>query len=120
MGWTGEERAIMWMGGERGGANWSCGKRRRSASTWSMRWPARAFAASCSLSRRAHCWRFTPSPFRPRSEEHTSELQSLMHISNDVLCLKKKNNTKCYIPRRHVHTHHGITHKPDYLTHHLT
>src|SRR3546814_9789018 len=26
----------------------------------------------------------------PRSEEHTSELQSLMHISYAVLCLKKK------------------------------
>src|SRR3546814_3098202 len=28
----------------------------------------------------------------PRSEEHTSELQSLMRISYAVLCLKKKNN----------------------------
>src|SRR3546814_5398576 len=27
-----------------------------------------------------------------RSEEHTSELQSLMHISYAVLCLKKKKN----------------------------
>src|SRR3546814_9205049 len=29
---------------------------------------------------------------RPRSEEHTSELQSLMRISYAVFCLKKKNN----------------------------
>src|SRR3546814_2931942 len=28
-----------------------------------------------------------------RSEEHTSELQALMRISDDVSCLKKKNNT---------------------------
>src|SRR3546814_3423220 len=28
-----------------------------------------------------------------RSEEHTSELQSLMRISYAVLCLKKKTNT---------------------------
>src|SRR3546814_4057995 len=28
----------------------------------------------------------------PRSEEHTSELQSLMRISYAVLCLKKKKN----------------------------
>src|SRR3546814_6907980 len=28
-----------------------------------------------------------------RSEEHTSELQSLMRISYAVYCLKKKNNT---------------------------
>src|SRR3546814_6083078 len=30
-------------------------------------------------------------PFRVRSEEHTSELQSLMRISYAVFCLKKKN-----------------------------
>src|SRR3546814_8837530 len=29
-----------------------------------------------------------------RSEEHTSELQSLMHISYAVFCLKKKKNTR--------------------------
>src|SRR3546814_1483955 len=31
-------------------------------------------------------------PFK-RSEEHTSELQSLMRISYAVFCLKKQNNT---------------------------
>src|SRR3546814_4257708 len=36
------------------------------------------------------------TPIKPwleeiRSEEHTSELQSLMRISNDVFCSKKKN-----------------------------
>src|SRR3546814_10218701 len=30
----------------------------------------------------------------PRSEEHTSELQSLMRISYAVFCLKKKNTNK--------------------------
>src|SRR3546814_1186906 len=30
----------------------------------------------------------------PRSEEHTSELQSLMRISYAVFCLKKKRKTK--------------------------
>src|SRR3546814_3833096 len=30
--------------------------------------------------------------FQLRSEEHTSELQSLMRISYAVFCLKKKNN----------------------------
>src|SRR3546814_1923724 len=29
---------------------------------------------------------------QPRSEEHTSELQSLMRISYAVFCLKKKNS----------------------------
>src|SRR3546814_2383586 len=31
-----------------------------------------------------------PAPRAPRSEEHTSELQSLMRISYAVVCLKKK------------------------------
>src|SRR3546814_8776939 len=38
--------------------------------------------------------------FRPcqisRTEEHTSELQSLMRIPYAVLCLKKKNDTETY------------------------
>src|SRR3546814_1089333 len=33
-------------------------------------------------------------PHRGRSEEHTSELQSLMRISYAVFCLKKKKNKK--------------------------
>src|SRR3546814_3847906 len=35
-----------------------------------------------------------PGQARWRSEEHTSELQSLMRISYAVFCLKKKNYTK--------------------------
>src|SRR3546814_5669237 len=34
-----------------------------------------------------------PGPGKQRSEEHTSELQSLMRISYAVFCLKKKNKT---------------------------
>src|SRR3546814_2437572 len=34
------------------------------------------------------------APRSPRSEEHTSELQSLMRISYAVLCLKKKKTTR--------------------------
>src|SRR3546814_6103589 len=37
----------------------------------------------------------------PRSEEHTSELQSLMRISYAVFCLKKKNT-------KHNHNNHTI------------
>src|SRR3546814_3550382 len=33
-------------------------------------------------------------PVAARSEEHTSELQSLMRISYAVFCLKKKKNNK--------------------------
>src|SRR3546814_5615647 len=39
--------------------------------------------------------------YQTRSEEHTSELQSLMRISYDVLCLKKKINHTNTI--RHPH-----------------
>src|SRR3546814_8804007 len=43
---------------------------------------------------------FTAIPYQHRdlhyrSEEHTSELQSLMRISYAVFCLKKKNHTYC-------------------------
>src|SRR3546814_7672651 len=34
-----------------------------------------------------------------RSEEHTSELQSLMRISYAVFCLKKKKDTKANTPQ---------------------
>src|SRR3546814_412301 len=34
-----------------------------------------------------------PRTTASRSEEHTSELQSLMRISYDLFCLKKKNNS---------------------------
>src|SRR3546814_8189183 len=41
---------------------------------------------------RASLCRNAPNSFR--SEEHTSELQSLMRISYAVFCLKKKKKTK--------------------------
>src|SRR3546814_7838581 len=37
---------------------------------------------------------FMEGPHVRRSEEHTSELQSLMRISYAVFCLKKKKNSK--------------------------
>src|SRR3546814_9757863 len=42
---------------------------------------------------------------RVRSEEHTSELQSLMRISYAVFCLKKQNTTT----QRHT-KHHNYNH----------
>src|SRR3546814_1218868 len=44
-----------------------------------------------------------------RSEEHTSELQSLMRISYAVFCLKKKNQVKQTQQRQH-HKHTSIPH----------
>src|SRR3546814_8011078 len=37
-----------------------------------------------------------------RSEEHTSELQSLMRISYAVFCLKTNKRTQYYKPPRHT------------------
>src|SRR3546814_290381 len=47
-------------------------------------------------------WQFGVSTFVARSEEHTSELQSLMRISYAVFCLKKKNQ-HIIIRLRHTH-----------------
>src|SRR3546814_6334073 len=42
--------------------------------------------------------------WQPRSEEHTSELQSLMRISYAVFCLKKKKQNKKSTPYADVLT----------------
>src|SRR3546814_1112656 len=42
---------------------------------------------------------------RERSEEHTSELQSLMRISYAVFCLKKKTILHTNTPTHHLLTH---------------
>src|SRR3546814_5219310 len=44
-----------------------------------------------------------------RSEEHTSELQSLMRISYAVFCLKKKNNRNSNRQRLPLHERKQIT-----------
>src|SRR3546814_4110115 len=41
-------------------------------------------------------------PAAARSEEHTSELQSLMRISYAVFCLKKKNNKIVYTEDQNI------------------
>src|SRR3546814_9977218 len=47
-------------------------------------------------------WHRIGQPAQSRSEEHTSELQSLMRISYAVFCLKKKKKTK------HIQISHNI------------
>src|SRR3546814_5237490 len=44
-----------------------------------------------------------------RSEEHTSELQSLMRISYAVFCLKKKKNVEREKHKRHKSNVHKLT-----------
>src|SRR3546814_10808287 len=95
------------------------------ASTRARAWPARR--AGCAVGA-ADRWEAAPSVQRPgsryrpqdagdasrlawdcqwRSEEHTSELQSLMRISYAVFCLEKKTLqhmlTKSYHTREHNH-----------------
>src|SRR3546814_9292405 len=50
-------------------------------------------------------------PLVARSEEHTSELQSLMRISYAVFCLKTKKNHK---PTSQIHKAHHFTHTSDH------
>src|SRR3546814_7203909 len=55
-----------------------------------------------------------PPPFNAvfaRSEEHTSELQSLMRISYAVFCLKKKKQRQlplALVPITHIHSHYTV------------
>src|SRR3546814_3916135 len=53
-----------------------------------------------------------------RSEEHTSELQSLMRISYAVFCLKKKN--KQLITRQQDDTYNDSSLQPCNVTHNIT
>src|SRR3546814_1833590 len=57
-----------------------------------LRWDGVRSLADAMAMLRAQVAR-TPAPQWVRSEEHTSELQSLMRISYAVFCLKKNNNT---------------------------
>src|SRR3546814_1088562 len=61
--------------------------RRLTPSIWPVR---RARHDETPSTGRAGCRRAPPCPRSWRSEEHTSELQSLMRISYAVFCLKKK------------------------------
>src|SRR3546814_9971282 len=55
-----------------------------------LQWFKSAHAVSA---RRMDCGDVIRAPLSTRSEEHTSELQSLMRISYAVFCLKKKKKT---------------------------
>src|SRR3546814_5232721 len=57
-----------------------------------MQWQAQTVAGAVELLAKRYV--IGANPFR--SEEHTSELQSLMRISYAVFCLKKKKQTITY------------------------
>src|SRR3546814_8885799 len=86
----------------------SCGESRSACcgtmKPHGLRWPMEAHAArgiSAKKMIRADAWTSFGWCSLQRSEEHTSELQSLMRISYAVFCLKKKkksyNKQKKYI-----------------------
>src|SRR3546814_3463246 len=60
-----------------------------------------------SAGRRQKKWKTKAHLVTIRSEEHTSELQSLMRISYDVFCLKKKKNSKT--PIKNSQTIYNLT-----------
>src|SRR3546814_3224569 len=88
---------------------------RRSACSALIRSPARIKKSrACSYDQRcAHAgelgWGGTNCA-KARSEEHTSELQSLMRISYAVFCLKKKKQLN-KVPRCNTTHMTRITHK---------
>src|SRR3546814_10135480 len=70
----------------------SCGNRRRSAD------PAAETIKATNM----------PSHTTVRSEEHTSELQSLMRISYAVFCLKKQRTTENNNKQEHIRSNTNI------------
>src|SRR3546814_3171508 len=74
--------------------------RARAASAKLDSWPVSSAACSRNLG--------VDHGLRPRSEEHTSELQSLMRISSAVFCLKKTTTshhttTLTYLLHTYIH-----------------
>src|SRR3546814_7441156 len=53
-----------------------------------------------------------------RSEEHTSELQSLMRISYAVFCLKKKTHIISISQTRNIHTYTNTAPALSHVTNH--
>src|SRR3546814_4476370 len=61
------------------------------------RWKSRGWSMHLGPARRAYArYRCKQCSSQHRSEEHTSELQSLMRISYAVFCLKKKKPHQHY------------------------
>src|SRR3546814_7894784 len=82
---------------------WAEGHCRRSAADgWGTKWPHAPAVPTTSSVRRCR-----PHPCSAaastsgRSEEHTSELQSLMRISYAVFCLKKKTHKTYHSTHNH-------------------
>src|SRR3546814_1416613 len=74
-------------------------------------WTGFSPAAALVRSRRgvvAPCGSWTSGTLPSRSEEHTSELQSLMRSSYAVFCLKKKKKHTCQLNSRLRTAYHVV------------
>src|SRR3546814_3081152 len=91
-----------------------CRRSLASAASERESWPhssAVSIPAAAALLAASSLVAMPPVPSAPaRSEEHTSELQSLMRISYAVFCLKKKKNKKT-IRKHNTHSEIVNTHK---------
>src|SRR3546814_7085880 len=83
-----------------------------------LRRRARAAGTILQAVRRHAAHRHAVQPGHQRSEEHTSELQSLMRISYAVFCLKKKKNQQItYMQKtRIVNKHTTTSHNNSYIS----
>src|SRR3546814_7172626 len=87
-----------------------------SVSVWIITWMSirsatdRQQSIAAGVVPQSSCSFSAAAPARIRSEEHTSELQSLMRISYAVFCLTKKTQTNKIINNDIHHTHMYISH----------
>src|SRR3546814_9197936 len=78
--------------------------RHSAAGNHHRQFPEPAYSANADSSAASAPAIVTPGTVRRRSEEHTSELQSLMRISYAVFCLKKKQTKRTQLkPIRTTH-----------------
>src|SRR3546814_3846151 len=86
-----------------------CGPGSRIRANWPKRstTPRSCSATSTKQLKASHSTSARPTQRSglPRSEEHTSELQSLMRISYAVFCLKKKKHRKYRTKQPNKHRH---------------
>src|SRR3546814_7998005 len=91
-------------------ARWKPQTKKPAVSSQKPVWPLASFSACRRL------WVASAALAAVRSEEHTSELQSLMRISYAVFCLKKKKkNINCtYKTTTRRNQHHKLHMRPRY------
>src|SRR3546814_1224174 len=91
---------------------WPCAFSRRTSADPMKPAPPVTITVMCPSRGYGEAWRGlrrVPCIAEARSEEHTSELQSLMRISYAVFCLKKKNNRTDI--NNNQHTQYSTKHK---------